>query len=258
MSEQKIGRNDPCHCGSGRKYKHCHMRADLEAEREIERLRQAARWLRQDLVEFAQDERFAVAFAAALPVYWDNYYTIETAEEMSENEALRFFDWFAFDYDQDGAAPRLVEVYREEMWDELSQPQQQVVTGWADAGPASAYTLTGYDGQILHLRDFLTGDTFDVYEPRGRGNVEVGDVILARLLPVHDRLELSGGAAYIPEDEIGDLRAKMEAARTADAEAHPDATHEEFLRRNSHLFIHHALAAAEAQGRPPVARLDDE
>lgn len=21
----KIGRNDPCHCGSGRKYKHCHM-----------------------------------------------------------------------------------------------------------------------------------------------------------------------------------------------------------------------------------------
>ena len=21
---QKIGRNDPCHCGSGKKYKHCH------------------------------------------------------------------------------------------------------------------------------------------------------------------------------------------------------------------------------------------
>jgi hypothetical protein len=23
------GRNDPCWCGSGRKYKHCHMRADM-------------------------------------------------------------------------------------------------------------------------------------------------------------------------------------------------------------------------------------
>lgn len=21
----KIGRNDPCHCGSGKKYKHCHL-----------------------------------------------------------------------------------------------------------------------------------------------------------------------------------------------------------------------------------------
>ena len=34
------GRNDPCHCGSGRKYKHCHLEADSVAEtaqREAER-----------------------------------------------------------------------------------------------------------------------------------------------------------------------------------------------------------------------------
>src|SRR5438067_761940 len=24
----KVGRNDPCHCGSGRKYKKCHLEAD--------------------------------------------------------------------------------------------------------------------------------------------------------------------------------------------------------------------------------------
>ena len=29
---QKLGRNDPCHCGSGKKYKSCHMRLDREAE----------------------------------------------------------------------------------------------------------------------------------------------------------------------------------------------------------------------------------
>ncbi|MDW8317519.1 MAG: preprotein translocase subunit SecA, partial [Anaerolineae bacterium] len=27
---QQLGRNDPCWCGSGKKYKHCHMRADQE------------------------------------------------------------------------------------------------------------------------------------------------------------------------------------------------------------------------------------
>jgi preprotein translocase subunit SecA len=27
-SGEKLGRNDPCHCGSGKKYKHCHMRLD--------------------------------------------------------------------------------------------------------------------------------------------------------------------------------------------------------------------------------------
>jgi len=27
----KISRNDPCHCGSGKKYKKCHLREDAEA-----------------------------------------------------------------------------------------------------------------------------------------------------------------------------------------------------------------------------------
>jgi len=27
----KIGRNDPCYCGSGKKYKHCHLIKDEEA-----------------------------------------------------------------------------------------------------------------------------------------------------------------------------------------------------------------------------------
>ena len=30
----KVGRNDPCHCGSGKKYKNCHMKADVAGEGE--------------------------------------------------------------------------------------------------------------------------------------------------------------------------------------------------------------------------------
>jgi hypothetical protein len=29
-----IGRNDPCHCGSGKKYKQCHLAQDEAAQRE--------------------------------------------------------------------------------------------------------------------------------------------------------------------------------------------------------------------------------
>ena len=31
--ERSLGRNDPCWCGSGKKYKQCHMRQDIEARR---------------------------------------------------------------------------------------------------------------------------------------------------------------------------------------------------------------------------------
>ncbi|MGD8805064.1 MAG: SEC-C metal-binding domain-containing protein, partial [Chloroflexota bacterium] len=37
----KVGRNDPCPCGSGKKYKHCHMRADRAAARSARRKAQA-------------------------------------------------------------------------------------------------------------------------------------------------------------------------------------------------------------------------
>lgn len=30
----KLGRNDPCHCGSGKKYKQCHLEKDEAKERE--------------------------------------------------------------------------------------------------------------------------------------------------------------------------------------------------------------------------------
>src|SRR5213594_2263899 len=31
----KLGRNDPCHCGSGKKYKKCHLEADLRGRTTI-------------------------------------------------------------------------------------------------------------------------------------------------------------------------------------------------------------------------------
>ena len=32
-TRKDLGRNDPCHCGSGKKYKQCHLAKDEEAER---------------------------------------------------------------------------------------------------------------------------------------------------------------------------------------------------------------------------------
>jgi hypothetical protein len=256
---EKPGRNDPCWCGSGKKYKQCHLNADREAERERRELRTAAEYVMEDLLDFAQDERFAIPFASALTRYWNGFYTIENADEMSENEALRFFDWFAFDYVHDEETPRVADQYREEYWGDLSSLQQEVLAEWLEAGPSGAYVLDGYDGQTLHLYDYVDGNRYEVYYPPGRGEVEIGDIILARILPVQDRLEFSTGAAYLPQDEIANLPEKVAAAREADTKAHPeDFSPTAFLRRHNVMFVHHALEQAEKHGRAPVARLEDE
>ena len=33
IEKKDVGRNDPCHCGSGKKYKQCHLEKDEAAER---------------------------------------------------------------------------------------------------------------------------------------------------------------------------------------------------------------------------------
>jgi hypothetical protein len=251
----KIGRNDDCYCGSGLKYKKCHMKSDQDKEKEARASKQAVQWLGRDLLAFARDERFAEAFAQTLSHFWDDHYNIQNAEEMSLDEALRFSDWFAFDYIQpDGT--RLIEVYQAEKAEELSDVQRKVLASWLEAGAFTGYELLDYEGQQLQLREFFSGEEFEVFEPGGRGDVEVGDVILTRLVKMLDHWEFSTAAAYLPVDEIGDLQEKMAAAQTADLVEHPDATHADFMRRHNHLIVHHALEQAKLKKRPPVARLD--
>jgi len=251
----KPGRNDPCYCGSGKKYKQCHLREDQAVERELRVQVDAARFLRLDLPRFARDERYVADFDRALPLYWNNFYDASNAGEMSEFEALRFLDWFVFDYGlEDGT--RILQAYQNEMGSELEPSAKNLLERWMDAPPAGAYELLGYDGQVLHLKDFFSGETFDAYEASGRGNVSPGEIILTRLVPVSDRLEFSTVAAFLPADEIDGLAEKLQAAQETYSAANPAATQEEFLRHNNQLLIHHALEQAEKVGRPPVARLD--
>lgn len=256
MSEQqKPGRNDPCYCGSGKKYKKCHQPIDQAAERTERDWKEAARFLRGDIVDFAEDEAFAVPFARALPLFWNELYTIDNAAEMAGDEGQIFFDWFAFDYElEDGS--RVIEQYRQENWDDLSTPQQETLEKWLTADPLTGYELLDYEGQTLHVRDILTGAEHQVFEPGGRGVLEAGDVLLARIVPVQDHLEFSTAAPYIPQEEVADLVEKLQAAKAAYLETYPEASHVQFLRANNYLFAHHALEQAEKAGRPPVARLD--
>ena len=251
----KIGRNDPCHCGSGKKYKQCCMKKDKQKEKDVRDAKEAVRFVTRDLLKYARDERFSEDFAKALSLYWNDFYDVENAEEMSMPEAFRFFDWFTYDYQlADGRF--LIQIYHEEKYEDLSRPQQILIDEWLNASPASGFELTGYEGQDLQLRDYFSGEEFVVFEPGGRGNVEVGEIILTRIVPVVDHLEFSTTAAYLPADEITDIKEKMETAENAFKATNPEATYEDFMRQKNYLLVHHALAEAERVGRPPVARLD--
>jgi hypothetical protein len=53
MMATKIGRNDPCHCGSGKKYKRCRLEDDPQNDREARTAFTAAL-----AAEHAEEEEF--------------------------------------------------------------------------------------------------------------------------------------------------------------------------------------------------------
>ena len=86
---------------------------EREAKIQQRKFQNAARDLRRAMIKYCQDERFLSALADAVPIYWDDYYTIENADEMDPNESFRFFDWFFFDFEhEDGSRSTISAVPR--------------------------------------------------------------------------------------------------------------------------------------------------
>src|SRR5215212_3201626 len=98
----KVGRNDPCPCGSGKKYKHCHLPIEEAAQAEQLRLRRAVDTLLPKMIAAARAR--ATAVPEAFSRFWNGKYSLDQLEELGDLEgrgAERFLTWFAFDYPLD-------------------------------------------------------------------------------------------------------------------------------------------------------------
>ena len=91
----KIGRNDPCHCNSGKKYKKCCMASDEAADRAARPLQQtAAPARRPSLGSFfqEQDERDELTEASNAVVDMVQAGNLDAAEQAAHDLLARFPD----------------------------------------------------------------------------------------------------------------------------------------------------------------------
>ena len=93
----KVGRNDPCPCGSGKKYKNCCMRQDrARASRELGLGREDA-FLLNELYAYAWQPRFERDLSEAFALYWGGVYDLRGLSEISADDLRRTLEWFAHD-----------------------------------------------------------------------------------------------------------------------------------------------------------------
>ena len=277
-----VGRNDPCPCGSGKKYKRCCMARDKAEQADRVGWEHAARDMRIALVGYAKESVFVKDLATGLGLFWQDRYTAETIHLMNVDESLRFFDWFAHDYRmqhiEEGAAEqgkRLIEIYRQQVSDALTDKESAMLDGWIDSPPGSAFVLQEADaeqGTVLLEDLFMPERTLTVKDTAAASHGEVGQILLARPLPERDHLRLSGATVLLPADQEQALKAYVEGAYQAYMGIAPEDLEEPregadlpdrdadrwgaFLRDRAYLFTHYALNWAEEQGRPAISAQD--
>jgi hypothetical protein len=259
-AKRKLKRNDPCPCGSGKKYKSCCMASDKAAQAERVAWERAAQDMRRALIGFAKEKRFVQDLAAALGLFWQDRYTAESIHLMSVDESLRFFDWFSHDYTLAQENMRLIGLYRQEVGDALDAYESAILDGWIASLPGSAFVFQGTDPeQRVLLQDlFLTDRHLVVRDQAAATHGQQGQILLARPLPEHDALRLAGATVVLPADEKDAVQAYMLEARQVYLEEHPATTMHQFLRDRSYLFTHYALEWADREQRPAVSAEDPE
>ncbi len=184
----QLGRNDPCWCGSGRKFKQCHLHRPGVAP-----LAQRVDWLQQKLVHFLAEGPWREV-RVELTVRW-------LTGSPERDHASRMADPLLDDLLlYEGGA---IEDFLAVRGSLLPADERALVEQWLEV-ERSVHTVTAVrPGGGFDARDVRTGAEHTVTASAGLARMAPGQLFCARISPAGEGVErLLGGAVAIgPEDQ---------------------------------------------------------
>ena len=208
-----IGRNDPCPCGSGRKYKQCCLVATEAASLRWHQLREAEGRLIPELLRVGLDAWGKKGFFEAQRRFYAGHDVPDDPAVDPEFEGL-FLTWFGLQFTPAGrrraglpsAAAQLLEAAPD-----LSDIERRFLAEGATR-PVSFHHITAVDpGRSIDLTDLLTGETCRVLERTASQTVRRGGVLFARTLTLDGTSIMIGcGTIVLPPDHRPNLHALRE------------------------------------------------
>jgi hypothetical protein len=168
---RRPGRNEPCPCGSGRKYKHCHLTIDqvqTSAHSPVQHLHDLDGRLAHDLTVFAK-RRFGEAWRR----FEKDFAHAEAAAQLSRA-------WSVYHYRIHGRA--VLDHYLDEKGKRLSGPERPWLLAQGAAWLSVWEVLAVVSGKAVTLRDLFSGEERRVTESGGSRTLVSRDAILARVV----------------------------------------------------------------------------
>lgn len=255
----KIGRNDPCPCGSGKKYKQCHEPIDRAAADHARLLRRAQDRLMSKLIEATQSESMMPYLSTGLSDYWDNRYSVTDVNELDEHEdngSERFLTWFAFDARDDNNTTLVERITADPPAElELDEYERELLSTWQTTRLRPYLVAHVIKGKGALIRDVLTEQEYTLRDHAAAKRLEQDELIFAHLVPAGDEMFIAGLAAQTTPD----TREKLDEFLAVSLEdwklKNPDSDMEQFIKQNSHLFNHFVMSLPREEHEP--SRFDD-
>jgi len=227
----KVGRNDPCPCGSGRKYKKCCLGKEAILP---PRPSGAEARLRERLFEYAR-RLPSGEFERALSIFWKGRFDPrERLMTFEEEEGPAFLEWLIYDY-RLKTGRTVVEQFLIERGTRLPPEERALLEEWqgTDLGATGAEVEPGVG---LTLQDLFTGEVSQVRDIRGSQHSARWDLLAARLIRVHGIPELAGTTLRFPPGDKGELLRFVQEHYEAYRRSHPSASLRAFLKAEGPIF----------------------
>ena len=199
------GRNEPCPCGSGRKYKHCCLKANDAADFRWRQMRAVEGRLVPELLELSLKEWGPELVGAALEEFFVWQGVPEDYDQTDEFSAF-FVPWFVYEFVDDPHDPdrvanapheSLAALYWRRHGERLS-PTERAFIESAVTSPLCFYAVTRtVPGSEMAMRDVLTGSEVVVRERSASGMVQPGAILFTRIVTVEGTSIMSGCAPLV-------------------------------------------------------------
>jgi hypothetical protein len=191
-----VGRNDPCWCGSGRKYKKCHLHNERLS------LDERAAWLYQKAGVFLGGGPWRTAMvdaAHARAEYSDSPYALlDALDDPLTADAVLF---------EGGAFAEFVAA-RGAL---LPEDERLLAEQWLLVDRSVFEVEQVRHGEGLTVRDVRTGDVHQVRERAASRQLKVGALICTRIVPAGDTTQIFGGIEPVELHERDGLVALLDA-----------------------------------------------
>lgn len=256
-----VGRNDPCPCGSGRKFKKCCLSksaAVAYSYRSEERNSALAK-----LMRFAARPKYRELHRAALALFWGDWLLEEPDHRLEDVMALEqveiaYNSWFAFDFDC-GGAPRMLDFYLESEGNKLSPGELHYLQGLRGSHLRLYEILEVKPDQGIEVRDLWEDRQFFVRERAATRQLVAWDLIVGRIGLAGDGETVFETLPYLfRAADKDDLLKGLRKAHQVFAQEFPDEDICGFFRRMAPVFHHLWLERVALPPRPKLITGDGE